>query len=394
MADSNIEQLLKQILDTKLGKDMRQAIHDSIEQCYEDGKVGAVRNIDDVAYPFNYCNLSDMVLGKLVNRSDGTFSDNGDGGYVKIPVTHGDTLYIYNFCSDFITNGNVGAVYLNDGTFFQGIYMTGSDFSLPYTSSGYADIAYVLINARAFESRMMIFKEPLNNKNLQLPYGRNVKYVIPNKVNMSDKTVLIEGDSIMYGYGSDGEGIGEILRNIYGFRLYKNAKSGSTLAHLENKDNIRSRIIYGVTHPYDYIIFDGGYNDYGNSLPIGSLMTGEYPYASEPDPSTVIGAMETIFQYIKKEFPKTKIYFVAPHKVNRIFVQENDLGLTFEDYYEALVSVCKLYSVPIIDLWNESNLVTYFPEMKKFTKDGDGIHPTKEGYESFYLPVFQKTLGI
>ena len=42
MADSNIEQLLKQILDTKLGKDMRQAIHDGIEQCYEDGKVGAV----------------------------------------------------------------------------------------------------------------------------------------------------------------------------------------------------------------------------------------------------------------------------------------------------------------------------------------------------------------
>ena len=42
MADSNIEKLLKQILDTKLGKDMRQAIHDGIEQCYEDGKVGAV----------------------------------------------------------------------------------------------------------------------------------------------------------------------------------------------------------------------------------------------------------------------------------------------------------------------------------------------------------------
>ena len=42
MADSNIEQLLKQILGTKFGKDMRQAIHDGIEQCYEDGKVGAV----------------------------------------------------------------------------------------------------------------------------------------------------------------------------------------------------------------------------------------------------------------------------------------------------------------------------------------------------------------
>lgn len=54
MADSNIEQLLKQILGTKLGKDMRQAIHDGIEQCYEDGKVGAVdlvarQRIDNLA---------------------------------------------------------------------------------------------------------------------------------------------------------------------------------------------------------------------------------------------------------------------------------------------------------------------------------------------------------
>ena len=42
MADSNIQELLTSILNTKLGKDMRQAIHDGIEQCYEDGKAGAV----------------------------------------------------------------------------------------------------------------------------------------------------------------------------------------------------------------------------------------------------------------------------------------------------------------------------------------------------------------
>lgn len=42
MADSNIEEILKQILAARFGKDVRQAIHDGIEQCYEDGKVGAV----------------------------------------------------------------------------------------------------------------------------------------------------------------------------------------------------------------------------------------------------------------------------------------------------------------------------------------------------------------
>lgn len=350
-------------------------------------------DLEEIAYPFNYCDIANMTVGKLVNRSDGTLSGNGDGGYIKIPVSVGDTLYVYGFCNDFITNGNVGAVYKEDGTFFQGIYATGDTFILPYTASGYSEVKYALINCKAFGSKMMIFKEPYEYS-IHLPYGANIKNIIPNKSNLNDKTVLIEGDSIMYGYGSNGEGIGEILRDRYGFRLYKNAISGSTLAYVEGTENIRNRIVNGVKKPYDYIILDGGYNDYGKSLPLGSLMSESYPYASAPDATTVIGAMELIFQHIKKNYPKTKIYFVTPHKVNRVWVQVNSLNLTFKDYYDALISVCNLYSVPVIDLWNESGLTTYFSEMKVFTKDNDGLHPTKEGYEEFYLPVFQKSLGI
>lgn len=40
MAD--IQSLLNQLLQAVYGKDVRQAIHDSIERCYEDGKVGSV----------------------------------------------------------------------------------------------------------------------------------------------------------------------------------------------------------------------------------------------------------------------------------------------------------------------------------------------------------------
>lgn len=36
MADSNIEEILKQLLAARFGKDVRQAIHDGIEQCYDD----------------------------------------------------------------------------------------------------------------------------------------------------------------------------------------------------------------------------------------------------------------------------------------------------------------------------------------------------------------------
>lgn len=39
---ANIQDLLKQLLTAVYGKDVRQAIHDAIYQCYEDGKAGAI----------------------------------------------------------------------------------------------------------------------------------------------------------------------------------------------------------------------------------------------------------------------------------------------------------------------------------------------------------------
>lgn len=43
MAD--IRELLKDILEKRYGKDVRQSIHDGILTCYEDGKAGAIELI-------------------------------------------------------------------------------------------------------------------------------------------------------------------------------------------------------------------------------------------------------------------------------------------------------------------------------------------------------------
>ena len=39
---SNIEQYLADILAARYGEEVRQSIHDAIEQCYEDGRAGAI----------------------------------------------------------------------------------------------------------------------------------------------------------------------------------------------------------------------------------------------------------------------------------------------------------------------------------------------------------------
>lgn len=67
---SNIEQNLQKILSSRYGKDVRQAIHDGIHDCYEDGKAGAIDIFARESIESTKNQLDARISNIIANSSD------------------------------------------------------------------------------------------------------------------------------------------------------------------------------------------------------------------------------------------------------------------------------------------------------------------------------------
>ena len=69
-----------------------------------------------------------------------------------------------------------------------------------------------------------------------------------------------------------------------------------------------------------------------------------------------------------------------------------DLGLTFEDYYNAIITVCNKYSINVIDVYKDSDYNTAYQEYKADTLNGDGVHPLQKSFFKYYMPIIEKSM--
>lgn len=143
----------------------------------------------------------------------------------------------------------------------------------------------------------------------------------------------------------------------------------------------------------DYVIFEGGYNDWHLWTKIGAITD---TMSSDLDTTTFYGALESICRQALEKWKSAKIGFVITHKINdawRTQKQEGAVYLTLEGYYKAIRDVCEKYSIPYLDLSRLSRLNTELEYYKfTYTYNGDGIHPNQLGYETFYVPLIEKWL--
>ncbi len=223
-------------------------------------------------------------------------------------------------------------------------------------------------------------------------------------MNFDGKSVAVFGDSIAYGSGNDGFGVGEYLEKHLGLKLYKYAVGGARVGffaeHNWMVEQVQNAIRDGVSP--DYIVFNGFTNDCniseGATHPDVSLgetcqgyagfdifgVTRQMPFSR---------CFEEIICAFMTYFPKAKLLFFRPHNMGRRddFLQRQ--------YGERAMAICKKWGVATVDLYSESGLNTFIPEQRDlFTNDsynwgrGDCTHPNALGYELKYMPLIEAKL--
>ena len=217
------------------------------------------------------------------------------------------------------------------------------------------------------------------------------------------KNLVVFGDSIMYGSGNNGFGVGEYLKKDLGFKLYKYCIGGARTGWHEGKSWIVEQVCTAVNDkiPADYIVFNGFTNDCNMTdgvncdVPLGD-MSDSAPqdiFEINKQHTTFSGCFEAIVCAFRKYFPQAKLLFVRPHRMGRRGEKEQIL------YGERAVELCKKWGVAVCDLYELSGLDTFLPEHRdKYTNDsyglgmGDCTHPNAAGYEEKYMPVIEKAL--
>ena len=222
-------------------------------------------------------------------------------------------------------------------------------------------------------------------------------YVVSN---LFGKKIVCNGDSIVKGQGYYGNTKGDksyvnIIAEKYNMNCINYAVSGGTLSSGSNV-NVHHICddVMNMDVDADYIIVGGGYNDWLYNTPLGEITNN---YTDEVNANgRVLGGAELLCRNLLSRFKGKKVGFVFSHKIKESPYTQNkswdNKPYTMTECHDEIVSVLRKYSIPYLDLYNDSALNTALSDYLLYTANSDGTHPTKEGYEIFYCDKFENFL--
>lgn len=228
------------------------------------------------------------------------------------------------------------------------------------------------------------------------------------------------GDSITYGAGTtEGNRYWEYLKGMIGINPFSYGVSGAKMSNLYSQ----ATAMHGALgNNVDAIFIFAGTNDFLASTPLGEWYTtttedveiNSDTHATEErskrtfvdSTSTFKGAINKLLSYLKNTYPTKQIIMMTPihrgyAKLSASNIQYSELysnsdGGWFEDYINTIKEACGIWSVPCIDLYEESGLnplvaggATYYANSST-----DLLHPNASGHYRIAKTIAAKLNSI
>ena len=326
--------------------------------------------------------------GKNGNAANGAFVDS-NGKFVRVigDYAEGETDYItLTVPSDAV---GIQLNYTNESESVNNISssLIYVEFNSTKKYFEWMDIHSSNIN----DSELMLMKKRMNNepqvKTSIYKYGDSLL----KPFDFSGKSLVAFGDSITAGVANEGSGNISAYEDAYirrfstyvGAILTNNAVSGSTITFVDNESitSIYTKVT-SYSNEADYIIISGGTNDYNQGRTLG-----EY---GDNTKYTFYGSLKLICEYLKTNYPNTKVIFITPINVTKDF-NGHDRKL-LNDYRNAIYEVATSYEYSVvngIDLIPATLQSGWDNEM---INKNDGCHPTIKGHRLYARNLCGKLL--
>ncbi len=228
-------------------------------------------------------------------------------------------------------------------------------------------------------------------------FGTNIskiklaQYYRFRKNKLYGKSLFAAGDSVAFGFGSGGKSYADIIAEKNKMSMKKVAVSGTTFAKRDGTTNSILEQVQMMDKLYDYVLIEGGFNDYFQKDKGVSIGTMPKNMNSSRDDKTTYGALDSICLWLKQNYPASKILFVVPHKIMTI---TGVIDSGFYPYLQAIRDVCEKYSISYADIALKGGCTPFYQEFRDTYFSGDGIHPNLEGYETFYVPRIEAEMEM
>ena len=250
-----------------------------------------------------------------------------------------------------------------------------------------------LVAGIILEGALQVFVKIEERKRAEAP-GNSAKYDLVNLEKtedspLRDKTILFLGSSVTYGAAAEGQSFVELFEYQDGVDAIKEAKSATTLADevsplallaFGNGESYVSRLKkIDTAQEIDCLVCQLSTNDASLKKKLGEIS--ESCNKEDFDTKTVTGAMEYIIAYAKEKWNCPVVFYTGSYYESSEYAAMVD----------RLYALKEKWGIGVIDLYTDETFNNIDSEMYKLYMF-DQIHPTKAGYELWWMPEIRKQL--